>query len=117
MAIEVKFEGYVLEVVKKDWGNILRVSHQRRAKSDAGVWETVGYDYLDVTTEDFSVDKGDIVSVVGTLKKGDVYTKKDGTQDCDLKVRATSITKVERNQQPSVDADDRRKYGNGYAPF
>ena len=105
MALSITFEGYVLEVSTFSWGNAVKVSHQQRAKNEqTGEWETVGYDYLEVTTDDSSITKGDIVRVEGTLRKGKIYTKKDGTQDYDLKVRATVIEKVERGSAANLAA-------------
>lgn len=112
MALHISFEGYVLEVTPLQWGTALKVSHQQRAKNDqTGEWETVGYDYLEVLIEDGDFAKGDIVKVEGTLRKGKIYTKKDGSQDYDLKVRASAIEKVDRGASASAPA------ANDEAPF
>ena len=96
MAITVTFEGYVNEVKTFSWGTVAKVSHSQRAKNDAGVWETVGKDYLDVTVpEGVTVSENQIVKVTGTLKVG-TYDKKDGTVGIALKVRGQEITAVER---------------------
>jgi single-stranded DNA-binding protein len=97
MAVKVSFEGYVNEVKQFSWGSVAKVSHSQRAKNDAtGEWETVGKDYFDVTLpEGAVVDEGQIVAVEGTLKVG-TYEKRDGSTGVALKVRAQSVTGVER---------------------
>lgn len=99
MSIKVEFEGWVNEVKSFEWGHVLRVTHDQRAKNDqTGQWETVGKDYLDVTvTSDMlsTLHDAKVVRVVGNLKVG-TYEKKDGTFGVALKVRATELSPVER---------------------
>lgn len=98
MAIKVDFEGWVNEVKSFDWGTVLRVTHDQRAKNDAGVWETVAKDYIDVTvTPDLLQALGDskVVRVLGSLKVS-TYPKKDGTTGVALKVRASELVPVQR---------------------
>ena len=100
MAINVEFDGWVNEVKVLDWGTILKVSHDQRAKNDAGEWETVGKDYFDVTvTADQAAVVGSAkkVHIIGTLKVG-TYQKRDGGTGVALKVRAQSVSVVERTQ-------------------
>jgi single-stranded DNA-binding protein len=105
MAVQVTFEGYVNEVKAFQWGNIAKVSHSQRAKNDAtGQWETVGKDYFDVTIpEGVSVAENSLVSVTGNLKVG-TYAKQDGSTGISLKVRASSISAVERKGGYTADA-------------
>lgn len=130
MAISVEFEGWLNDVKQFDWGTVLKVTHDQRAKNDAtGEWETVGKDYIDVTVspDQFQAVSGARkVRVTGSLKVG-TYNKTDGTTGVSLKVRAHSVVRVEKaddadlpKQAPAapVDPDDARKYGTGWgAPF
>jgi single-stranded DNA-binding protein len=103
MAINVEFEGYANEVKSFSWGNVVKVSHNQRAKNDAGQWETVGKDYFDVTLpEGTSVQENTLVKVTGTLKVG-TYDKKDGTTGVALKVRAQSVQPVQRGGSAASD--------------
>lgn len=101
MSVKVDFEGWVNEVKSFDWGTVLRVTHDQRAKNDAGDWETVSKDYFDVTVtaEQLSaVSAAKVVRVLGTLKVS-TYPKKDGTFGVALKVRATEVVPVQRGQK------------------
>jgi len=117
MAIHIEFEGYVNEVKTFDWGIVAKVAHSQRAKNDTtGQWETVGKDYFDVTLpEGVTVNEGDIVAVRGNMKASG-YLKNDGTAGVGMKVRASSVSKIDRGrtEQRNIDPDDARKYG---APF
>lgn len=104
MAINVEFDGWVNEVKVLDWGTVLKVTHDQRAKNDAGQWETVGKDYFDVTvTADQAAVVGSAkkVHVIGTLKVG-TYAKKDGGTGVALKVRAQTVSVIEK---PASSAD------------
>lgn len=102
MALNIQFEGYVNEVKQFGWGSVAKVSHNQRAKNDAGEWETVSKDYLDVTLpEGAIVDEGSIVRVEGTFKVS-TYDKRDGSTGVAIKVRAQSVTPVERGGKPAA---------------
>lgn len=99
MALNIEFEGYVNEVKDFSWGTVAKVSHSQRAKNDAGQWETVGKDYLDVTLpQGVVVSEGTVIKVKGTFKVG-TYAKKDGTTGVALKVRAQEVAPVERGHR------------------
>lgn len=115
MSIKVEFEGWVNDVKSFEWGHVLRVTHDQRAKNDAGQWETVGKDYLDVTvTSDqlSTLHDSKVVKVAGSLKVS-TYTKKDGSVGVALKVRASHIEPVQRGAGKS--APD--TVGDWAAPF
>lgn len=102
MAVKVEFEAWLNEIKTFDWGYVAKVAHDQRAKNAAGEWETVGKDYIDVTiTSDqlAGIDGALKVRVEGTLK-ADAYISKDGIARANLKVRATDIRPVDRNQDP-----------------
>ena len=105
MALNIEFEGYVNEVKQFSWGTVAKMSHSQRAKNEAtGEWETVGYDYLDVTLPEGADAPGEnsIARVAGTFKIV-TFEKRDGSTGVALNVRAQSIETVERNRNP-VDA-------------
>lgn len=129
MAITVEFEGWLNDVKQFDWGHVLKVSHDQRAKNEAtGEWETVGKDYIDVTVtpEQFAAVNGARkVRVIGSLKVS-TFNKSDGSTGVALKVRAKDVTRIEKGAddlpkaqpQSTVDPDDRRKYGSSWGtPF
>jgi single-stranded DNA-binding protein len=98
MAIKVEFEGWVNDRAVFDWGTVLKVTHDQRAKNAAGEWETVGKDYIDVTVtpdQARAVASAKVVKVSGSLKVG-TYDKRDGSKGVSLKVRATDVAPVER---------------------
>lgn len=99
MAIQVTFEGWVNETKQFDWGTVLKVSHDQRAKNAQGEWESVGKDYFDVTVtaeQAAQLVGARVVKVTGTLKVG-TYEKRDGGVGVALKVRAQEVAPVERN--------------------
>ena len=94
MALNIEFEGFVNEVKTFDWGTVARMSHSQRAKNDAGQWETIGKDYLDVTLPaGETVAEGGLVKVKGTFKVS-TFDKKDGTTGIAIKVRAQEVSVV-----------------------
>lgn len=48
MAMELTFTGWLNDVKTFDWGTVLKMSHSVRKQNDAGNWETVSKDYVDV---------------------------------------------------------------------
>lgn len=97
MALNISFEGFVNEVKTFDWGTVAKVSHSQRAKNDAGIWETIGKDYLDVTLPaGATVTENSLIKVEGTFKVS-TFDKKDGSTGIAIKVRAQSVEAVERN--------------------
>lgn len=96
MALNISFEGFVQEVKEFGWGTVVTVVHNQRSKNDAtGQWETVGKDYLDVTTDGPIPPKDTKVAVSGRLKVS-TYQKKDGTTGIALKVAGATISEATR---------------------
>jgi len=96
MALNIQFEGFVQEIKEFGWGTVVTVVHNQRAKNDAtGQWETVGKDYLDVTTDGPIPAKDTKVSVQGRLKVS-TYQKRDGSTGVALKVAGATISEATR---------------------
>lgn len=95
MAIEIKFRGFINDILKFDWGTVYKVSHNQVRKTPSGEWETTGRDYLDVVGPE-GFNKDDQVEVVGNLKTR-MFDKKDGSgKGIALNVQAKEMSKVER---------------------
>lgn len=112
MATKIQLEGFLYEIKELSWGTALRVGVNNRVKNDAtGEWETASTDYYDVVLGDgvslgAGVEESSPVYVEGTFKVGKTYSKRDGSTGVELKVRATSVTAVERGgARPSVDEE------------
>lgn len=107
MAIHVEFEGYVNEVKTFDWGQVVKMTHQRRAKNAlTQEWETIGKDYIDVTLAE-GVELPEINSVAkvkGTMQVN-LYEKTDGGKGLGIKVRAQEISKVERGGKAAAEEE------------
>lgn len=120
MAIKVDFEGWVNEVKTFDWGTVLRVTHDQRAKNDStGQWETVSKDYIDVSvTADLLAGLHDskVVRVIGNLKVS-TYPKKDGSTGVSLKVRASELIPVQRGQKSEAPASSPASADGWNTPF
>ena len=95
MALQIEFEGYVQDIRSFDWGTVVVVAHNQRAKNANGDWETTGKDYIDVTTDGPVPAKETLVKVKGSLKVS-TYPKKDGSTGVSLKVRASELTPFTR---------------------
>lgn len=95
MALNISFEGYVQEIKEFGWGTVVTVTHNQRAKNAVGEWETVGKDYLDVTTDGPIPAKDTKVVVSGRLKVS-TYIKKDGSTGIALKVAGATISEATR---------------------
>jgi hypothetical protein len=95
MALNIEFEGFVQDIRSFDWGTVVVVAHNQRAKSASGQWETVGKDYIDVTYDGPTPEKDTLVKVRGSLKVS-TYAKKDGSTGVALKVRATELAPFNR---------------------
>ena len=121
MAISINFEGWIQDRKDFDWGTVLKISHDQRAKNPAtGEWETVGKDYFDVTvTTDQLHLIGDakLVAVAGTLRKVDTFAKKDGSTGVALKVKALELTPVQRGQKVAASAPEIPSSWTASAPF
>jgi len=103
MALRIEFEGWVNEVKDFSWGSVLKMSHNQRAKNDAGEWETVGKDYIDVKVSHdraLVIPDAKIVRVFGTFKL-ETYTKRDGTQATAIVVNADRLESVDRDPMPT----------------
>jgi single-stranded DNA-binding protein len=108
MAIEVKFRGYVNEVLDYDWGTVYRVSHNQVRRTPEGTFETTGRDYFSIVVPH---EQGKVltrfakdvqVDVVGKMKTK-LYDKKDGSgKGVSLEVRAESMT-LANIDQPAAD--------------
>jgi len=48
MAMELTFTGWLNDVKSFDWGTVLKMSHSVRKKDEAGNWQTVSKDFVDV---------------------------------------------------------------------
>lgn len=119
MAIKVEFEGWVNEAKVFDWGTVLKVTHDQRAKNDAGEWETVSKDYIDVTItpeQASAIASAKVVRVAGTLKVG-TYEKRDGSTGIALKVRAQEVAPVERGFKADPVSVVKNILGAEDAPF
>lgn len=99
MAIAVKFTGFLQEVKHFDWGSVVEVAHTNRKKNQAGEWETVSTDYIDVVVDMsdkesyrhiFDLPKSTRLSVSGNMKFN-AYTKRDGTPGAKMKVWANDM--------------------------
>lgn len=108
MALVMSFTGFVEEVKEFSWGNVVTVSHANRKKNDAGQWETISRDYIDVTIDpgsDFSwlkeAKKGLRVAVTGNVKVS-TYEKKDGSAGIRFKLWPTEVDTFETNAQFDV---------------
>ena len=101
MALQIEFEGFVQDVRNFDWGTVVVVAHNQRAKSPTGEWETVGKDYIDVTFDGVTPPKETLVKVKGTLKVS-TYAKKDGSTGVALKVRASELYPFKRGDAVSA---------------
>jgi hypothetical protein len=96
MALNITFEGFVQEIKEFGWGTVVTVVHNHRSKNDAtGQWETIGKDYLDVTTDGPIPAKDSKVLVQGRLKVS-TYQKRDGSTGVALKVSGASISEATR---------------------
>lgn len=92
MALSLSFTGFVEEVKTFDWGSVVTVSHSNRQKNDAGQWETISRDYIDVTVDPSSefgwllqAQKGLRVAITGNAKLS-TYNKKDGSAGVRIKL-------------------------------
>jgi hypothetical protein len=97
MAINVEFTGYVNEIKSFDWGQVVKMTHQQRAKNALnGEWETVGRDYIDVTLGEGveAPAENTVAKVTGTMKV-DLYDKLDGGKGLGIKVRASALEVVQ----------------------
>jgi hypothetical protein len=104
MALQIEFEGFVQDVRNFDWGTVVVVAHNQRAKSASGQWETVGKDYIDVTFDGVTPEKDTLVKVKGTLKVS-TYAKKDGSTGVALKVRASELYPFNRGDAIAATKD------------
>jgi single-stranded DNA-binding protein len=102
MAITVQFTGFLQEVRHFDWGSVVEIAHTNRKKNQAGEWETVSTDYIDVVIDIaekegyrhiFELPKSTRLAVNGRMKFN-VYTKQDGTPGAKMKVWAEEIESV-----------------------
>ena len=110
MALQLTFTGFVEEVKTFNWGSVVTVSHSQRQKNDAGEWETVGRDYIDISidpTSEFGwmldAQKGQRVTATGNAKLS-TYEKKDGSAGVRIKLWPKEIDIVE--SQATVDTSD-----------
>ena len=102
MAITVQFTGFLQEVKHFDWGTVVEIAHTNRKKNDAGEWETVSTDYIDVVIDMadkeayrdiYEMPKSTRLAVNGRMKFN-AYTKRDGQPGAKMKVWAEDIEAV-----------------------
>lgn len=107
MTIRVTFDGWVNEVKSFDWGHVLKMSHDRRAKNDAGEWETVGKDYIDVIVDDeqLSLIQGDkLIHVEGTQRELRGYARQNGEFGASQSVKAVVVSAIRREPASAAPA-------------
>jgi single-stranded DNA-binding protein len=99
MAIQVSVTGFIQEVKEFGWGTVLEIAHPNRKKNDAGAWETVSTDYIDVIIDAkdkqayshiLSAPKSTRVAVKGTMK-WNAYLKRDGEAGAKMKIYPSEI--------------------------
>lgn len=102
MALALQFTGFLQEVKHFDWGTVVEVAHTNRKKNDAGEWETVSTDYIDVIIDNRDKDayaniinapKSTRLAVSGNMK-WNIYTKRNGEPGAKMKVWAEEIETV-----------------------
>lgn len=89
MAIQIQFDGFIEDIREFDWGRVYNISHTQWKKTGEE-FESIGKDYLDVTTDHANADGADVgdkVRVIGRLKTKR-FNKKDGSAGIALNVRA-----------------------------
>lgn len=103
MAIQVSFTGFIQGTKEFAWGTVLEVAHTNRKKNEAGEWETVSTDYVDVVidTKDvqaykniLSAEKSTRVIVRGNMKFN-AYTNKAGDPAAKMKVYPDELELVD----------------------
>ena len=103
MAIQVSFTGFIQGTKEFAWGTVLEVAHTNRKKNEAGEWETVSTDYVDVVidTKDvqaykniLSAEKSTRVVVRGNMKFN-AYTNKAGDPAAKMKVYPDELELVD----------------------
>jgi single-stranded DNA-binding protein len=94
MAIQVSFTGFIQGTKEFAWGTVLEVAHTNRKKNEAGEWETISTDYVDVVIDAkdvqayghvLSSEKSTRVAVKGNMKFN-AYTNKAGEPAAKMKV-------------------------------
>lgn len=99
MALTIQFTGFLQEVKHFDWGTVVEVAHTNRKKNQAGQWETVSTDYIDVVIDSndkaayahvLSAPKSTRLAVNGTMKFN-TFEKRDGSTAVKMKVWPSEI--------------------------
>lgn len=102
MAISVTFTGFLQTVKHFDWGTIIEMAHTNRKRNQAGEWETVSTDYIDVVVDLadkeayrhlYDLPKSTRLAVTGNMKFN-AYLKRDGEAGAKMKVWADTIEVV-----------------------
>ena len=103
MAIQVSLTGFKQDVKEFAWGTVLEVAHTNRKKNDAGEWETVSTDYIDVIID--AKDKAAYANVLNAPKsarlavkgnmKFNAYTKRDGEPGAKMKIYPDELELVD----------------------
>jgi single-stranded DNA-binding protein len=103
MAIQVSVTGFMQEVKEFSWGTVLELAHPNRKKNDAGEWETISTDYIDIIVDSkdkaayaniLSAPKSTRIAVKGNLK-WNAYTKRDGEPGAKMKIYPTELELVD----------------------
>jgi len=103
MAIQIQFDGFIEDIRTFDWGRVFNVSHTQW-KKNGEEFESIGKDYLDVTTDDAhadGADQGDKIRVTGRLKTKR-FNKKDGSTGIALNVRAETFEILKKSDREKV---------------
>lgn len=110
MALSLTFTGFVEEAKTFDWGSVVTVSHSNRKKNDAGQWETVSRDYIDISVEpnsDFAwllrAEKGTRITATGNARIS-TYEKRDGGAGVRIKLWPTDVQAAETSRPNLSDA-------------
>lgn len=105
MTIRVSFDGWVNEVKSFDWGHVLKMTHDRRAQNQAGEWETVGKDYIDVIVDDAQlaqIHNEKLIHVEGGQKELRAYTKASGELGTGQTIKAFEVAPLRRDSVAQV---------------
>jgi len=116
MAMELTFTGWLNDVKNFDWGTVLKMSHSVRRKDEAGNWETVGKDFIDVIIEPSKRDEFAHalsapvpcrMAVTGNTKPAH-YVNNTGDTVLYMKVWANAIEVLEQDfkQEPKVEGTE-----------
>lgn len=114
MAMELTFTGWLNDVKSFDWGTVLKMSHSVRKKDEAGNWQTVSKDFVDVIIDNdkrgefehvLSATVPCRVNVTGNAKPAH-YTNNVGDTVVYMKVWANAAEVLEQDYVKSTPVED-----------